>query len=77
MHLAIHNLGQLTPSPIRDKLKLSLKSNRIYISVSVCMYRRISLTAEPVWFPFTFQYALKRIITIFGEGITLPREIPT
>ena len=50
----------------------------VFVFVSVCLYRRISLTAKPIGFSFTWivSYVPGRFITIWGEGTTtLPREI--
>ena len=42
------------------------KSNWMFDSLYICVYRRFSLTAALIWFSFT----MGKFITIFGKGTT-------
>ena len=63
----------------KAQVKKSLhKSNRMSLCHSVCLYQKISPTAEPIWFSFTMWLPLDpvRFITILGNcTLNLPREI--
>ena len=54
------------------------KTNSMSICVSVCLYRRISLTAETIWFSFSMQFLIGpgKVINYYGKDKLSIKRLP-
>ena len=55
------------------------ESNMMFMRLSIRLYLRISLIAEPIWFSFSYSVAFigpGKVYNYFGERYNQPQEIP-